>query len=51
MTGYGLWVVSVAAIVMYLPFERALEADEKFHAMQAEVSGGAAASGAPVFGQ
>jgi hypothetical protein len=45
VTGYGVWVVATAAIVLYLPFERALEADMRFQEIQSQLVGGLPGSG------
>ncbi len=54
ISSYGVWVVATAAIVMYLPFERALEADLKFQEMQSQLMGampgaGGVTPGADIF--
>jgi hypothetical protein len=52
ITGYGVWVVATAAIILYLPFERALEADLKFQEIQSQLVGalpGAGGGNADIF--
>ena len=39
ITGYGVWVAATAAIILYLPFERALEADLRFQEIQSQLVG------------
>ena len=42
LTGYGGWVLVTAAIVLYFPYERALDADGKMAQLQDEMMGGQA---------